>query len=414
MSDDLGKVLLAKSDTVVEKWIESVRKNADNIESSKELAFKSVRNSIPLVLEALATLLSESLSDHSQKLKKNSLEHGVVRAEQGYDITEILLEYSLLRTIIFTVLKSDLRSRSADEILQTVELINSVIDQVVSWSLEKYVEARLQELEELQGQLILTNQELTRLVAMQKEDISHLAHELKNPLNSIMGFSSLLLRQQQKLAQGPDPSLNLQLTEKVISSGKQLLRLINDTLEISRYEAGKVQLELRSVDVRSLIKVVVEAFEPSVRQKNLELIVECNRCPEHVQSDPLRLQQIVTNLVSNAIRYTESGTIAITCQAGDYSQWLFIVADTGIGIDLEAQSQIFEPYFRAGAQSSYSPHSTGLGLAIVNKLVELLQGKIELVSKLSQGTTFTITFPQTITASSEDEEPLYSVSEEYS
>lgn len=399
MSEDLGKTLLARTETIVESWIEAIRENP-NIESSKSLAYKSVRNSIPLVLEALATLLSQSLTNQPQKLEKKGLEHGFVRAEQGYNIAEILYEYGLLRKVIFTVLKPDLLLCSSNEVLQTVEFIDSIIDQVISLSLESYVEARLQEIQELQAQLILNNQELNRLVGMQKENVSHLAHELKTPINSIMGFSSLLLKEQQNITSGQDKSLNLKFIEKVIKNSRQLLRLINNTLEISRYETGEIQLSLEWIDVRSQIQMVVEAMEPAAHQKNLEVILKCDRSPEQVLSDPLRLQQIITNLVSNAIRYTDSGTITIICEANDNEQWSIIVVDTGVGISQEAQTQIFQSYFRVGSEGTYSPNSTGLGLAIVDKLVKLLKGKINLVSKPTEGSTFTITFPQKITLSS--------------
>jgi len=105
------------------------------------------------------------------------------------------------------------------------------------------------------------------------------------------------------------------------------------------------------------------------------------------------LQQIITNLVSNAIRYTESGTIKVICQTNDSDQWALIVTDTGIGISSEAQEQIFEPYYRAGLNKNYVPNSTGLGLTIVEKLVELLQGKIDLVSESGKGSSFTVTVP---------------------
>ena len=392
MGIDIGKALLAKTDTIIESWIKSIREDLD-IESAKGLAYKSVRNSIPIVVEALASLLSQSLENRPQKLDDKGLKHGTVRAEQGYDLAEIVKEYGLLREVILTVLEPDLLANSAKQALDSVKLINALIDRVIALSLESFVAERLKELEQLQGQLLLTNQELTRLVAAQKEDLSHLAHELKSPLNSIMGFSSLLLQRQQKIETGEDTTLNLQLTEKVIGNSKQLLRLINDTLEISRYESGKIKLNLESADVRSLITVVKEALEPTARQKNLELVLDCDRAPQCVQTDPLRLQQIVTNLVSNAIRYSESGKITITCEAKGDREWSMAVVDTGVGLSLEAQQQIFEPYFRVADKGSYSLNSTGLGLAIVDKLVRLLQGKIDLISKLNEGSSFTVTFP---------------------
>ena len=389
---DIGKILLAKNDTIIESWIESIRDDAD-VKSSKNMAHNSVRNSIPLVIKAIATLFSDSLANRPDKLKDNSLEHGIVRAEQGYNVAEIVREYALLRKIIFAVLKPDLLAGTGAEILHNVELIDGVIDQVVSLSLESYIEMRLKELKQLQSQLIFTNQELTRLAADQKEDLSHLAHEIKNPLNSIMGFSTLLLQQQQQLGQGKDSSLSLKLTENVIKNSKQLLRLINDILEISRYEAGKMELHLESADVRSLIQVVADALEYSAEQKNLEIVLNCDRAPAIISTDRLRLQQIITNLISNAIRYTESGSISVTCEGENSDFWTLIVADTGIGIALEAQAEIFEPYYRVNSKNNYSAESTGLGLSIVDKMVKLLQGDIRLVSQLGSGSTFTLTFP---------------------
>lgn len=391
---DIGKALLAKTDAIVESWIDSIREDID-IESAKGLAHKSVRNSIPLVIEALASLLSQSLENSPQKLDEKGFKHGSVRAEQGYDVAEIVKEYGLLREVILTVLEPELLTYSVKQVLDSVKRINFLIDRVIALSLESFVQARLKELEQLQGQLLLTNQELTRLVAAQKEDLSHLAHELKSPLSSIMGFSSLLLQRQQKIEQ-EDITLNLKLTEKVIKNGKQLLRLINDTLEISRYESGKIKLNLESADVRSLITVVKEALEPSAKQKNLEIVINCDRAPDLVQTDPLRLQQIVTNLISNAIRYSESGKITINCETKNDRQWYIAIADTGVGISPEAQKQIFEPYFRVASKDGYSLNSTGLGLAIVDKLVKLLQGRIDLISELDKGSSFTVTFPMKI------------------
>ena len=257
---------------------------------------------------------------------------------------------------------------------------------------------RLEAFEQVRGQLILTNQELTRLVATQKEEVSHMAHELKNPLNAIMGFSSLLLQQQKKAASGDEASLSLQMTEKVIKNSRQLLGLINDILEISRYETGSIPLDIQSCDLRSLVSLVVETLSITALQKNLSIILDCDRAPLQVQSDPLRLKQIVTNLLSNAIRYTESGTITITCSSNGGDRWSLIVADTGIGLSPEAIDNIFEPYYQVGSKEkdNLSPNSTGLGLAIVDKLVKILEGKINVTSELGKGSTFAVDFPITM------------------
>lgn len=391
--NDIGHALLNKIDIITDDWIAAIRSDI-NIESAKGLAYKSVRDSIPYVIEAIASLLSESLTDQPKKLEKKGLDHGIVRAEQGYDVAEIVREYGLLRIVIMDVLKADLLSGSPEETLSKLEVIDSVMDQVICWSLDSYLQQRLDELEEVRTQLLLNNEELERLLASQKDNLSELAHELKTPLNSIIGFSRLLQQQQQqKVNQDPDTSLNLELTEKVIKNGRQLLRLINNVLEMSRYEAGKISLSLEETDLRFLIQSVVELLQPSAIKKNLTINLDFDNAPEKVATDPLRLRQIITNLVSNAIKYTESGTIEIRCQTQRDAQWSLIVTDTGIGISLEDQSQIFNPYYRVNIKNRDFSDRTGLGLSIVNKLVELLEGQINLTSTVGEGSTFTITLP---------------------
>lgn len=146
-------------------------------------------------------------------------------------------------------------------------------------------------------------------------------------------------------------------------------------------------------DVRSLIKDVFEMLLPLAGAKNLQMVVDCDRAPETVLTDRLRLQQIVTNLLSNAIRYTESGTVQLTCQILSDKQWSIAVTDTGVGIAPEDQSRVFDPFFQAGNSGTHLPDSTGLGLAIVSQLVKLVQGKIELVSQVGVGSTFTVILP---------------------
>jgi signal transduction histidine kinase len=146
--------------------------------------------------------------------------------------------------------------------------------------------------------------------------------------------------------------------------------------------------------VRSAIGTVVEIIEPLANAKNLEIAVECDPVLDQVMTDYLRLQQIVTNLVSNAIRYTQAGTITIKTELLSDKHWSICITDTGIGIASEDCDRIFMPFFRADSSlGSLMPDSTGLGLAIVARLVNLLQGKIELVSEVGVGSSFTVIFP---------------------
>lgn len=403
------QLLVEKIDTIINNWVEAVRQDRQ-ISSADDLPHSAIRDHLPDVLMAMATVLSQSQDSDIQSIVQNSLEHGVLRAAQGFAPTEIAREYRLLRQVIFSTLEADLLKSTVREVMRVYSVIDATIDEAIAQCFKSYVDERLWELQQLQNQAELTNQELTRLLRANQENLSQLAHELKNPLNSIIGYSELILRSSRKNLEVQDTFPHLQHIERVLRNGRQLLRLINDTLEISRYEAGKMTLNPVPTDVYALISDVIEMLQPLASEKELQMVVDWNSacadssatfreglrstCAlEKVLTDPLRLQQIVTNLLSNAIRYTESGTVKLTCQMLSDKQWSIAVSDTGVGIAPEDQSRIFDPFFRAGNNNNYVPDSTGLGLAIVSQLVKLMQGKIELVSQVGIGSTFTVILP---------------------
>ncbi len=276
-----------------------------------------------------------------------------------------------------------------------MRLIEQAMDEVIRLCFGSYTEEQLQELQILYAQLKLTNQELARLVRASQENLAHLAHELKTPLTSIIGYSDLFLRQHRKhIAEWDQAVPNLDHIEKVLRNGRQLLQLINDALEISRYESGNLPLHLMETNVRNVINLTVEMVEYMAHAKNITIEVDCDQSFNLIVSDPLRLQQVLTNLVTNAVRYTDKGTVLIRCQVISEQNWSITVIDTGVGIEEKDQSQIFEPYFRvAGRNNTFLSNSTGLGLAIVSRLVKLLQGNIQVFSEVNVGSTFTVTLP---------------------
>lgn len=390
---DFGQLLAEKTETIVEQWVAVVRQDRQ-LESVDELSPTAIRDHIPHVLQAMATVLSRSTENDIETLTQASLNHGVLRAVQGFDPKEIAHEYCLLREEIFSALQPDLLQSSPPEIVRAFRLIDRIVDEAIAQCFKSYVEERLRELDQLKSQLDLTNQELNRLIHTSQENLSHLAHELKTPLNSIIGYSELMLRQQRQKLDIRDNNFSIESIERVLRNGRGLLHLVNNVLELSRYEAGRMQLHLMPTKVRSLIYDVAEMIEPLASTSGLEIILDCDRAPEEVLVDPLRLQQVITNLLSNAIRYTPTGSVRLECQMLTAEEWSIAIADTGIGIAPQDQARIFEPYFRvASAHATTAIESTGLGLAIVYRLVKLLQGKIELASELGKGSTFTVILP---------------------
>ncbi len=159
-------------------------------------------------------------------------------------------------------------------------------------------------------------------------------------------------------------------------------------------ESGETKLKLEPINPRELIEEVHNMLKPSVGNKNLQIFTNCQKAPEKIVTDILKLQQILTNLLSNAIRYTESGKIEINCETIDENKWKIEVSDTGIGISEEDLINIFNPYYRAAPNSkSCVIDGTGLGLAIVSQLITIIKGEIKVDSELDRGSTFTVILP---------------------
>lgn len=389
---NVSQILAEQNDAIIAQWIEVVRQDR-RIESSLHISDTALGNSLPVLLKSLAAVL-EDRQNQFAKIADGSLEHGHLRAKQGYDAEEIAIEYALLRRVIFSVLAPECLNGTPEEIIQTVIQINTVLDEAISLCFKTYIEDRLQELEEVQNQLTLTNQELTRLVEASKDHFSFLAHELKTPLTSVIGYADLLLRLQKQNLNAESDSMSIRSVEKVLQGGRHLLRIINDALELSRYEATEIKLNLEWIDVNSVIDSVCEMVEPLAQTKGLQLKMDCLHPPSNVLTDAFRLQQILTNLLGNAIRYTDTGYIQVRCDTLSDTKWYISVTDTGIGIAPEDQSRIFEPFAQAlSGQRHRQGEGTGLGLAIVARLVNLLQGEIQLQSEVEVGSTFTVTLP---------------------
>ncbi|MBE9157431.1 sensor histidine kinase [Nodosilinea sp. LEGE 06152] len=388
---DFSTILNQKRDTIIDLWIGAVFED-QQIEATNELTFNAVRDSLPRVLASLADMMAHSDPENYQVIDEASLEHGLIRAEQGFEPAEIAREYRLLRSVIFSELEADLVQASPADVLWAIRLIDTVVDEAIARCFDSYTQSRMEELDKLRTQMQLTNQELTRLVRASHDNMSKLTHELKTPLTSIIGYADLFLRQQQQ-ADLNDSYAHLESIERVLRSGRLLLRLINDTLQLQQGD-GQIKLKVVTITPQDLIQSVIEIVEPLVRDKGLELKVDCDRAPQIVQTDPLRLQQIVTNLLSNAIRYTEKGYVSISAETLDHNRWSIVVSDSGIGIAQAEQKYIFEPYYRVHhGPTPASDQGTGLGLAIVSQLVELMQGEILVSSLVKQGSTFTVIMP---------------------
>jgi signal transduction histidine kinase len=389
---DFSQLLASKVEIITQQWVNTVMED-EQIKSTEHLSRQAVENHISDILEALVTVLAQTQESDIDSITEASFHHGTLRAEQDFDPREVVREYHFLRSIIRDNIRVELLQGTPEEILRAVSLIDEVVDAAIAYCFKSYVEARLDELKQVQNEFNLTVEQLRRLVVANQENLSFLAHELKTPLTSIIGYSDTYLRQYRK-SNVRDTVPNLGHIERVLSSGRQLLSLINDALEFSRSEAVKMELKLAKTDVKTVIKIVVDTVHPLLESRGLQLVLNCDDAPKEVITDAFRLQQILINLVSNAIRYTEKGSVTVECRSLSNEEWLVSVRDTGIGIVPEDQLRLFKPFERATVFQGKRPtDSTGLGLAIVDRLVDLLQGRIFVCSQMGEGSTFVVIMP---------------------
>jgi signal transduction histidine kinase len=238
--------------------------------------------------------------------------------------------------------------------------------------------------------LVRANQELQEANRLKNRFLARVSHELRTPLNAIIGYTDMNLA-------GYYGALNEAQTdalERVQRNGRQLLLLINDVLDLSRIDAQGLEFEGRAFSPQDLVLSVVSTIEPSIQEKGLELTYDISpELPSTLVGDQVRLNQILTNLLDNAIKFTDQGSIHVSAHEGDEKTWRVIVRDTGRGISERDLPRIFEEFHQGSPVYGRQSEGVGLGLAIAHRLVTAMGGEIRVQSRLGAGSTFTVTLP---------------------
>jgi two-component system, NtrC family, sensor kinase len=221
--------------------------------------------------------------------------------------------------------------------------------------------------------------------------LANMSHELRTPLNAIIGVSEMLREDTEAAKQDLEP------LDRVLGAARHLLALINDILDLSKIEAGRMELQLEDFELASLIEGVVKTIEPLAAKNENRVAVSCDPAIGSLHADQMRLRQTLLNLMSNANKFTEHGTIAVDARQAQESgrDWITIaVADTGIGMTAEQMGKLFQEFSQADASTTRKYGGTGLGLAISKRFCQMMGGDITVESEPGKGSVFTVRLPR--------------------
>ncbi|MBX3739663.1 MAG: response regulator [Akkermansiaceae bacterium] len=287
----------------------------------------------------------------------------------------------------------DEQTRALKETQARLELQQTEMEQINTQLEEQTQILERQKADLLDSKVALEIQaaEVEQASRYKSDFLANMSHELRTPLNSSLILAKLLSENRG----GNLTEEQVKYAHTIESAGNDLLNLINDVLDLSKIEAGHMDISPVRVTLAEVSGNMRDIFEPIAREKGVKLTVEVDpNLPEAMETDPQRLEQILKNLLSNALKFTEKGEVVLRVGRGPRNQLSFKVSDTGIGIAAEKRRAIFDPFFQGDAGTSRKYGGTGLGLSISRNLARLLGGEMRLVSEVGKGSTFTLLVPE--------------------
>jgi signal transduction histidine kinase len=330
-------------------------------------------------------------------LEKRTIHIPDVLADPNYTWAEMVKKSGGYRTVVavpllrqgvpigvLTLARSEVRPFTEKQI----ELLTTFADQAVI-AIEN---VRLfDEIQDKSRQLAEASQHKSQFLA-------NMSHELRTPLNAIIGVTEMLREDAEALKQDTEP------LDRVLGAGRHLLALINDILDLSKIEAGRMELHLESFALGPLIDGVIKTIEPLAAKNGNQVAVHSDAAIGTMHADQMRLRQALLNLMSNANKFTDRGTITIDAHHGRQNgrDWITLaVTDTGIGMSAEQMSKLFQEFAQASSSTASKYGGTGLGLVISRRFCQMMGGDITVESESARGSTFTIRLPRIVDAPKE-------------
>ncbi|TDD98446.1 response regulator [Flavobacterium cellulosilyticum] len=368
--------------------------------ANKELAFQ---NDEKEKRAAELGIANKELAYQNEEKEKRAAELGIANKELAYQNDE-----KEKRAVELVIVNKELSNQAEELQIQQEELrqLNEELEQQAQNLKQQQEELQMtnEELEEQTQSLEVKNREVeasknnieqkTKQLEIsskyKSEFLANMSHELRTPLNSLLILSKDLSENRKKNLD----DVQVESAEIIYKSGHDLLVLINEVLDLSKIEAGKMAVNVENVPLKKFTDNLIRNFKHHAEQKGLNIICKLGKTlPEFIRTDEQRLSQILKNLISNAIKFTEKGSVSILVDRNTENTLIFSVIDSGIGISEDKQTAIFEAFQQAEGGTSRKYGGTGLGLSISRELAKLLEGEITVRSNLDEGATFSLVIP---------------------
>ncbi|HIK32641.1 MAG TPA: PAS domain S-box protein [Oscillatoriales cyanobacterium M4454_W2019_049] len=290
----------------------------------------------------------------------------------------------------------------ADEDERALGIYGTLNDITDRQQAEALLKSRADELLKQQSQIELQNLQLQEAARLKSQFLATMSHELRTPLNAIMGFSQLLQTQQH----GELSQRQQDMIDRIFNNSRNLLEMLNEILDFSRLEIGSIDIKPAPFEVGLFVRLVAEELRSLAEKKKLTLDVRLDVSDPQIVSDRTALRRVLVNLISNAIKFTETGGVTVEVREVAGDRIAISVTDTGIGMAPENLEQIFEAFHQVDRSLTRKYCGTGLGLAISKTLVELIEGTISVDSELGRGSTFRVEIPRQLTSSASNDVPV--------